>query len=89
MLLDTLNRPLRDLRISVTDAVKDCAFDPQNISVVECGGKFAMHRLFRIFNELHRGHVSIRYKFGSEAHPDMSIRDLSGEIFLPSPGFNR
>jgi energy-coupling factor transporter ATP-binding protein EcfA2 len=35
------------------DAVADCAFDPQNISVVECGGKGAMDRLFRIFNELH------------------------------------
>lgn len=35
------------------DAVADCAFDSQNISVVECGGKLAMDRLFRIFNELH------------------------------------
>lgn len=35
------------------DAVKDCSFDPQNISVVECGGKGSMDRLFRIFNELH------------------------------------
>jgi putative ATP-dependent endonuclease of OLD family len=35
------------------DAIADCAFDPQNISVVECGGKGAMDRLFRIFNELH------------------------------------
>ena len=35
------------------DAVAECAFDPQNISVVECGGKLAMDRLFRIFNELH------------------------------------
>ena len=35
------------------DAVADCAFDPQNISAVECGGKGAMDRLFRIFNELH------------------------------------
>jgi hypothetical protein len=35
------------------DAVADCAFDSQNISAVECGGKGAMDRLFRIFNELH------------------------------------
>lgn len=35
------------------DAIPNCAFDPQNISVVECGGKGAMDRLYRIFNELH------------------------------------
>ncbi len=35
------------------DALSDCAFDPQGISVVECGGKGSMDRLFRIFNELH------------------------------------
>ncbi len=35
------------------DALPDCAFDPQGISVVECGGKLAMDRLYRIFNELH------------------------------------
>lgn len=35
------------------DALPDCAFDPQGISVVECGGKGWMDRLFRIFNELH------------------------------------
>lgn len=35
------------------DALPDCAFDPQGISVVECGGKGSMDRLFRIFNELH------------------------------------
>jgi len=35
------------------DALPNCAFDPQGISVVECGGKGAMDRLFRIFNELH------------------------------------
>lgn len=34
------------------DSLKDCAFDPQGISVVECGGKTSMDRLFRIFNEL-------------------------------------
>lgn len=35
------------------DALSDCAFDPQGISIVECGGKDSMDRLFRIFNELH------------------------------------
>jgi putative ATP-dependent endonuclease of OLD family len=35
------------------DALPECAFDPQNISVVECGGKGSMDRLLRIFNELH------------------------------------
>ncbi len=35
------------------DALSSCAFDPQGISVVECGGKGSMDRLFRIFNELH------------------------------------
>jgi predicted ATP-dependent endonuclease of OLD family len=35
------------------DAITNCAFDPRGISVVECGGKGAMDRLFRIFNELH------------------------------------
>jgi hypothetical protein len=35
------------------DAIPNCAFDPQGISVVECSGKGTMDRLFRIFNELH------------------------------------
>lgn len=35
------------------DALPDCSFDLQGISVVECGGKDPMDRLFRIFNELH------------------------------------
>ena len=35
------------------DAIADCAFDPQNVSVVECNGKGMMDRLYRIFNELH------------------------------------
>lgn len=34
------------------DALPNCAFDPQGISVIECGGKGSMDRLFRIFNEL-------------------------------------
>jgi len=35
------------------DALPDCALDLKGISVVECGGKGPMDRLFRIFNELH------------------------------------
>ncbi len=35
------------------DAIPNCAFDPQGISVIECGGKGSMDRLFRIFNEFH------------------------------------
>lgn len=35
------------------EALSNCAFDPKGISVVECGGKGPMDRLFRIFNELH------------------------------------
>lgn len=35
------------------DALPDCAFDSKGISVVECGGKGTLDRLFRIFNELH------------------------------------
>lgn len=35
------------------DYIEGAAFDLHNISVVECGGKGAMDRLYRIFNELH------------------------------------
>lgn len=35
------------------DGLPNCAFDPQGISVVECGGKGMMDRLYRVFNELH------------------------------------
>ena len=35
------------------DAIPKCSLDPLGISVVECGGKGSMDRLFRIFNELH------------------------------------
>ena len=34
------------------DALPQCSFDPLGISVVECGGKGPMDRLYRIFNEL-------------------------------------
>ncbi|MCB2186116.1 MAG: ATP-dependent endonuclease [Deltaproteobacteria bacterium] len=35
------------------DSISNCSFDPLGISVVECGGKDSIDRLFRIFNELH------------------------------------
>jgi energy-coupling factor transporter ATP-binding protein EcfA2 len=35
------------------DAIEGCEFDPNGISVVECGGKDSMDRLYRIFNGLH------------------------------------
>jgi putative ATP-dependent endonuclease of the OLD family len=35
------------------DALPGCSFDPQGISVVECGGKGSMDRIYRMFNELH------------------------------------
>jgi hypothetical protein len=35
------------------DALPGCALDPKGISVVECGGKGQMDRLYRVFNELH------------------------------------
>lgn len=31
----------------------NCSFDPRGVSVVECGGKGSMDRLYRIFNGLH------------------------------------
>lgn len=35
------------------DCLEGCSFDPHNISVLECGGKDSIDRLYRIFNELH------------------------------------
>jgi predicted ATP-dependent endonuclease of OLD family len=48
------------------DALPNCAFDPLGISVVECGGKGAMDRLFRIFNELHIPcYILLDYDYGN------------------------
>ena len=60
------------------DAITDCAFDPRNISVVECGGKGTMDRLFRIFNELHIPCYMI-LDFDS-GNPDKNIVDKSREL---------
>lgn len=60
------------------DALADCAFDLQGISVVECGGKGAMDRLFRIFNELHIPcYLLFDYDSGNS---DKNIIDKSKEL---------
>ena len=62
------------------DAIVDCAFDPQNISVVECGGKGAMDRLFRIFNELHIPcYLLVDFDSGNA---DKNIIDKSKELLV-------
>ena len=60
------------------DALPACSFDPQGISVVECGGKGAMDRLFRIFNELHIPcYILFDYDNGN---PDKNIIEKSKEL---------
>ena len=60
------------------DAIPNHAFDPQGISVVECGGKLAMPRLFRIFNELHIPcYLLFDYDSGNS---DKNITDKSREL---------
>ena len=60
------------------DALAGCAFDPQGISVVECGGKGSMDRLFRIFNELHIPcYMIFDYDSGNS---DKNITDKSKEL---------
>lgn len=60
------------------DAMPANAFDPQGISVVECGGKGAMDRLFRIFNELHIPcYILFDYDTGNT---DTNIIDKSKEL---------
>jgi predicted ATP-dependent endonuclease of OLD family len=60
------------------DAIQGYAFDPQGISIVECGGKGAMHQLFRIFNELHIPcYLLFDYDSGNS---DKNITDKSKEL---------
>jgi predicted ATP-dependent endonuclease of OLD family len=60
------------------DSITGYSFDPQNISVVECGGKSSMDRLYRIFNELHIPcYVLFDYDAGN---PDTTIVDKSKEL---------
>ena len=60
------------------DALQGAAFDPLNISVVECGGKGTMDRLYRIFNELHIAcYILLDFDSGN---PDKNITDKSKEL---------
>lgn len=60
------------------DVLPNCAFDPRGISVVECGGKGTMDRLFRIFNELHIPcYLLFDYDRGNS---DKNITDKSKEL---------
>lgn len=66
------------------DAILGSAFDPQGISVVECGGKGAMDRLFRIFNELHIPcYILFDYDTGNSdtniIHKSKELLTLAGE----------
>jgi len=48
------------------DSIGGCSFDPLGVSVVECGGKCSMDRLYRIFNELHIPcYIIIDYDYGN------------------------
>ena len=60
------------------DVLEDCEFDPKGISVVECGGKGQMDRLFRIFNEL-RIPCYILFDYDS-GNSDSNIIDKSKEL---------
>lgn len=60
------------------DALPGCSFDPKGISVVECGGKGSMDRLYRIFNELHIPcYILFDYDFGNS---DKKIIKKSKEL---------
>lgn len=60
------------------DALPNCPFDPRGISVVECGGKGQMDRLYRIFNELHIPcYILFDYDSGNS---DQNIISKSNEL---------
>ncbi|MGI6379290.1 MAG: ATP-dependent nuclease [Anaerolineae bacterium] len=60
------------------DALPGCSFDPMGISVVECGGKGSMDRIYRIFNELHIPcYMLFDYDYGN---PDANIIEKSREL---------
>jgi predicted ATPase len=62
------------------DALANCALDPQGISVVECGGKGPMDRLFRIFNELHIPcYMLFDYDCGKSDKKSRELLALAGE----------
>lgn len=60
------------------DNLGACSFDPLGVSVVECGGKCSMDRLYRIFNELHIPcYIIIDYDYGnSDGSIVMKSKDL-------------
>ncbi len=61
------------------DALPNCSFDPRGISVVECGGKGPMDRLYRIFNELRIPcYILFDYDCGNS---DQKIINKSKELF--------
>jgi predicted ATP-dependent endonuclease of OLD family len=48
------------------DAIPGCSLDALGISIIECGGKDSIDRLYRIFNELHIPcYVIFDYDFGN------------------------
>ena len=58
--------------------VEGADFDSHNISVVECGGKGPVDRLYRIFNELHIPcYILLDYDVGNA---DKNITDKSKEL---------
>lgn len=62
------------------DAMQGLAFDPQGISVVECGGKGPMDRLYRIFNELH---IPCYMLFDyDEGNTDSNILEKSKQLLI-------
>jgi len=62
------------------DNIRGCSFDPLGVSVVECGGKCSMDRLYRIFNELHIPcYIIIDYDYGNS---DASIVKKSKDLLI-------
>lgn len=60
------------------NSIGGCSFDPLGVSVVECGGKSSMDRLYRIFNELHIPcYIIIDYDYGND---DASIVKKSKDL---------
>jgi predicted ATPase len=59
-------------------AIAGVEFDSQNISVVECGGKGSMDRLYRIFNELHIP-CYLLFDYDKD-NPDKNITEKSKEL---------
>jgi energy-coupling factor transporter ATP-binding protein EcfA2 len=66
------------------DALPNCDFDPHGVSVVECGGKGLMDRLYRIFNELHIAcYLLFDYDMGNT---NRAVIDKSEELLALAGG---